>query len=103
MSTENGNSNGLYPDIHESKSQSSSSKTFMDHGPEDLALVVKAADFAARRHRFQKRKDHTSTPYINHPIEKSSKCTLPLLQSMAVYGQVVSRTFSNTTYLCERS
>ncbi|VDO32650.1 unnamed protein product [Haemonchus placei] len=66
MSKENGNS--LYPDIHEGKSQSSSSKKFMDHGPEDLALVVKATDFAARRHRNQKRKDLTGTPYINHPI-----------------------------------
>ncbi|KAF8365296.1 hypothetical protein PRIPAC_83125 [Pristionchus pacificus] len=27
-----------------------------------------AADFAARRHRFQKRKDHRQTPYINHPV-----------------------------------
>ncbi|XGW23570.1 hypothetical protein V3C99_005639 [Haemonchus contortus] len=66
MSKENGNS--LYPDIHEGKTQSSSSKKFMDHGPEDLALVVKASDFAARRHRNQKRKDLTGTPYINHPI-----------------------------------
>ncbi|KAK6015571.1 HD domain protein [Ostertagia ostertagi] len=41
---------------------------FMDHGPEDLALVVKAADLAARRHRHQKRKDHAGTPYVNHPI-----------------------------------
>uniref|UniRef100_A0A0K0F5R7 Guanosine-3',5'-bis(diphosphate) 3'-pyrophosphohydrolase MESH1 n=1 Tax=Strongyloides venezuelensis TaxID=75913 RepID=A0A0K0F5R7_STRVS len=35
---------------------------------EGMALVVKAADFAARRHRFQKRKDHKGTPYINHPL-----------------------------------
>ncbi|KAK6042373.1 hypothetical protein COOONC_20122 [Cooperia oncophora] len=64
MSTENCNGNSLYPDIHESKSQSSSTKTFMDHGPEDLALVVKATDFAARRHRHQKRKDHAGVAYI---------------------------------------
>uniref|UniRef100_A0A0K0D0R8 Acyl-CoA dehydrogenase n=1 Tax=Angiostrongylus cantonensis TaxID=6313 RepID=A0A0K0D0R8_ANGCA len=63
MSTENGTSE-LYPHI----SKEAPSKTFMDHGPEDLALLVKAADFAARRHRHQKRKDHAGTPYINHPI-----------------------------------
>ncbi|KAK6015570.1 hypothetical protein OSTOST_19004, partial [Ostertagia ostertagi] len=68
MSIENGKGNSLYPDIHEGKSESSSSKKFMDHGPEDLALVVKAADLAARRHRHQKRKDHAGTPYVNHPI-----------------------------------
>ncbi|KAI6208280.1 HD domain protein [Aphelenchoides besseyi] len=40
---------------------------------DDLALVLKAADFAARRHRLQKRKDVKQTPYINHPIGMS--CT----------------------------
>ncbi|VDL76230.1 unnamed protein product [Nippostrongylus brasiliensis] len=67
MSAENGNS-GLYPDLDEEEEKPKSSKAFMDHGPEDLALLVKAADFAARRHRHQKRKDHGGTPYINHPI-----------------------------------
>ncbi|PIC54786.1 hypothetical protein L5515_002804 [Caenorhabditis briggsae] len=33
----------------------------------DWNLVMKATDFAARRHRHQKRKDN-ATPYINHPI-----------------------------------
>ena len=32
-------------------------------------LVLKAADFAARKHRFQTRKDVHASPYINHPIE----------------------------------
>ncbi|GMR53997.1 hypothetical protein PMAYCL1PPCAC_24192, partial [Pristionchus mayeri] len=36
--------------------------------PSGIALIVKAADFAARRHRSQKRKDHHQTPYINHPV-----------------------------------
>ena len=34
---------------------------------EEMGLLTKAADFAARRHRFQKRKDER-TPYCNHPI-----------------------------------
>ncbi|KAK0423814.1 hypothetical protein QR680_008343 [Steinernema hermaphroditum] len=37
-------------------------------GPADLHLVLKAADYAARRHRHQKRKDVSGTPYINHPL-----------------------------------
>jgi guanosine-3',5'-bis(diphosphate) 3'-pyrophosphohydrolase len=32
------------------------------------ALVLHAADFAARRHRHQKRKDEAGSPYINHPV-----------------------------------
>ena len=31
-------------------------------------LIIKAADFAARKHRCQRRKDVHETPYINHPI-----------------------------------
>ena len=33
-----------------------------------FADVLKAADFAARKHRKQTRKDPDKTPYINHPI-----------------------------------
>ena len=32
------------------------------------ALLLKALDFAARKHRFQRRKDPDASPYINHPI-----------------------------------
>lgn len=34
----------------------------------DLTTFVKAVDFAARKHRFQRRKDADASPYINHPI-----------------------------------
>ena len=33
-----------------------------------LADVVKAADFAARKHKDQRRKAADQLPYINHPI-----------------------------------
>lgn len=33
-----------------------------------LALVLKAIEFAARKHRDQRRKDKRASPYINHPI-----------------------------------
>lgn len=31
-------------------------------------FILKAAHFAAMKHRDQRRKDHASSPYINHPI-----------------------------------
>jgi len=34
----------------------------------NLDLVLRAADFSARRHRRQQRKDEAGSPYINHPI-----------------------------------
>lgn len=33
-----------------------------------MAEVIKAADFAAIKHKNQRRKDPEATPYINHPI-----------------------------------
>ena len=35
----------------------------------DMVLILKAAAFAAHKHRDQRRKDAGATPYINHPIE----------------------------------
>uniref|UniRef100_A0A1I7XNV6 Guanosine-3',5'-bis(diphosphate) 3'-pyrophosphohydrolase MESH1 n=1 Tax=Heterorhabditis bacteriophora TaxID=37862 RepID=A0A1I7XNV6_HETBA len=60
----------IYPNLERNghSEGSNEKKKFMATGPEDLALVMKASDFAARRHRFQKRKDHAGSPYINHPI-----------------------------------
>lgn len=34
-----------------------------------LGLVLRAAQFAAHKHRDQRRKDVRATPYINHPLE----------------------------------
>ena len=34
----------------------------------DLARILRAAAFAADRHRYQKRKDKDATPYVNHPL-----------------------------------
>jgi guanosine-3',5'-bis(diphosphate) 3'-pyrophosphohydrolase len=36
--------------------------------PRGIALLLKAAEFAARKHRDQRRKDKSASPYINHPI-----------------------------------
>lgn len=34
----------------------------------DTAFIVRAAAFAAERHRDQRRKDADASPYINHPL-----------------------------------
>ena len=34
----------------------------------DISLVIRAIEFAARKHRMQRRKDSDASPYINHPI-----------------------------------
>ena len=34
----------------------------------DVALLIRAIDFAARKHRLQRRKDVEASPYINHPV-----------------------------------
>jgi guanosine-3',5'-bis(diphosphate) 3'-pyrophosphohydrolase len=35
----------------------------------DLSIVLRAASFAAFKHRTQRRQDADASPYINHPIE----------------------------------
>ncbi|MDA0709544.1 MAG: HD domain-containing protein [bacterium] len=35
---------------------------------EDCGKLVRAAHFAAEKHRDQRRKDEAQTPYINHPL-----------------------------------
>ena len=32
------------------------------------SVIIKAANFAAIKHKDQRRKDPDQTPYINHPI-----------------------------------
>jgi GTP diphosphokinase / guanosine-3',5'-bis(diphosphate) 3'-diphosphatase len=36
--------------------------------PYDIGLVIRAVEFAAHKHRMQRRKDSDASPYINHPI-----------------------------------
>jgi guanosine-3',5'-bis(diphosphate) 3'-pyrophosphohydrolase len=35
---------------------------------DDIHLFIRAVDFAAAKHRNQRRKDEEASPYINHPI-----------------------------------
>lgn len=34
----------------------------------DLKVLMETADFAAKKHKDQRRKNAAKTPYINHPI-----------------------------------
>ncbi len=40
--------------------------------PDDIGLLLKAATFAAYKHRNQRRKDAEASPYINHPLALAS-------------------------------
>src|SRR5688572_15198561 len=40
----------------------------MSKPADTLDLVLKAAEFAAHKHRNQRRKDANASPYVNHPI-----------------------------------
>src|SRR2546421_10249231 len=35
---------------------------------DDVRVILRAAAFAAERHRNQRRKDEEASPYINHPL-----------------------------------
>ncbi|MDA8092442.1 MAG: HD domain-containing protein [Betaproteobacteria bacterium] len=40
----------------------------MDKSTDPAGVILKAALFAAEKHRHQRRKDAAATPYINHPL-----------------------------------
>ena len=56
----------LYPEIGTEMCEKAVPK--VQAGEKEISLIVRAADFAARKHRSQKRKDLKQTPYVNHPI-----------------------------------
>jgi GTP diphosphokinase / guanosine-3',5'-bis(diphosphate) 3'-diphosphatase len=44
----------------------------METATTEVAPLLRALEFAARKHRDQRRKDQEASPYINHPIQVSS-------------------------------
>ncbi|KAH7710744.1 HD domain-containing protein [Aphelenchoides avenae] len=58
----------IYPDIPPEKHISDEERRRNEEALKAMQLVTKAADFASKKHRFQKRKDAKQTPYIVHPI-----------------------------------
>ena len=54
--------------------------------PYDIGLVIRAVEFAAQKHRMQRRKDSDASPYINHPIA--------LMRVLCIDGGITTRRFS---------
>jgi guanosine-3',5'-bis(diphosphate) 3'-pyrophosphohydrolase len=72
-----------------------------------LATLIRAVDFAARKHRMQRRKDAEASPYINHPIALASVLAVeagiddPLVLCAAVLHDTVEDTETSIEELVE--
>lgn len=75
--------------------------------PHDLAIVLKAACFAADRHRDQRRKDVEARPYINHPLEvarilaEEGGVTDPVLLAAAILHDTIEDTLTTPEQLVD--
>ena len=74
---------------------SSSNQNINSTNSEKLRVIFKALEFAANKHRRQKRKGAMGIPYINHPIEVcnfllkySSEPTLELIVAAVLHDTV---------------
>jgi GTP diphosphokinase / guanosine-3',5'-bis(diphosphate) 3'-diphosphatase len=61
----------------------------------DVPLLIRAIDFAARKHRLQRRKDVEASPYINHPVALMSVlcveagiCDVEVLSAAALHDTI---------------
>lgn len=65
---------------------------------DEVGLILRALEFAAGRHRTQKRKGEDQSPYINHPIQVASLLANeggekdPILLAAAILHDVVEDT-----------
>ncbi len=72
------------------------------------ALIVRAAHFAADRHRDQRRKGSRNTPYINHPLEVAERLVViggvdaPELIAAAILHDTIEDTETTRAELAER-
>ena len=70
---------------------------------EDIAIVMKALEFALHRHRNQFRKGAEKIPYINHPIQVANLLVNdggendPVLIAAAILHDVIEDTVDNAT------
>ena len=51
----------------------------------DAAIIIEAANFAAIKHKNQKRKDPEGTPYINHPLGVAHILTSVRILDLKIY------------------
>jgi guanosine-3',5'-bis(diphosphate) 3'-pyrophosphohydrolase len=65
---------------------------------DDIGLILRAMEFAAARHRSQKRKGEDQSPYINHPIQVANLLANeggerdPVLLTAAILHDVIEDT-----------
>uniref|UniRef100_A0A8R1XN48 Guanosine-3',5'-bis(diphosphate) 3'-pyrophosphohydrolase MESH1 n=1 Tax=Onchocerca volvulus TaxID=6282 RepID=A0A8R1XN48_ONCVO len=64
----------------------------------DVYTIVKACNFAAERHRLQRRKDAMQTPYINHPIGVANilTCEAGVLDTVTIVAALLHDTIEDT-------
>ena len=73
---------------------------------EALPLIFRALDFAARKHRDQRRKDAKATPYINHPIQLAEALVNeagvrdPVVLAAAILHDTIEDTETTADELC---
>ncbi|NXB23670.1 MESH1 pyrophosphohydrolase, partial [Rhagologus leucostigma] len=61
----------------------------------EMARLLEAVDFAARKHKDQRRKDPEGTPYINHPIVEDTDTTFSEIEEW--FGVEVRRVVEEVT------
>ncbi|NXY01126.1 MESH1 pyrophosphohydrolase, partial [Pteruthius melanotis] len=61
----------------------------------EIARLLEAVDFAARKHKEQRRKDPEGTPYINHPIVEDTDTTFSEIEER--FGVEVRRVVEEVT------
>ncbi|NXP96012.1 MESH1 pyrophosphohydrolase, partial [Passerina amoena] len=61
----------------------------------EVARLLDAVDFAARKHKEQRRKDPEGTPYINHPIVEDTDTTFSEIEER--FGAEVRRVVEEVT------
>ncbi|NWU28935.1 MESH1 pyrophosphohydrolase, partial [Dyaphorophyia castanea] len=61
----------------------------------EMARLLEAVDFAARKHKEQRRKDPEGTPYINHPIVEDTDTTFSEIEEW--FGAEVRRVVEEVT------
>ena len=72
-----------------------------------LPLILKALEFAALKHRDQRRKDQAASPYINHPIglanvlAREGGITEPVVQAAAILHDTLEDTQTTPAELQE--
>ncbi|NWX59290.1 MESH1 pyrophosphohydrolase, partial [Promerops cafer] len=61
----------------------------------EVARLLEAVDFAARKHKEQRRMDPEGTPYINHPIVEDTDTTFSEIEEW--FGAEVRRVVEEVT------